>query len=339
MLDKIFSIKKDNEKKTITILGIKFNFSRRKNIVIKSENILNNVGELLGLSKTEKQTILSKYLRMIEIEVFSYCNRQCWFCPNSFIDRHSENHLMDENLYLNILQQLHDINYSGIITYSRYNEPLSNREIFIERLKQAREFCPNAYLRTNSNGDFLTSKEYLDALAEAGLNELEVQCYLKYDEDFNINRFIELIGNFSKRLKLKYNINEITDKCFSAKIEYNKLNLSCIMFNFKDIANNRGETLKGKVSEFQRTENCIVPFQSLYVDYTGDVMLCCNLRHDVEEHKNFIIGNTNNSSLSDIFMSEKMINYRKLLACTGEKIPLCNTCKFFPGDIGLNLIQ
>ena len=32
----------------------------------------------------------------IEIEIFSYCNRKCWFCPNSFVDRRSENLIMPE---------------------------------------------------------------------------------------------------------------------------------------------------------------------------------------------------------------------------------------------------
>lgn len=61
---------------------------------------------------------------------------------------------MPEEQYLKILEQLKEINYSNIITYSRYNEPLSNREIFIKRIKQARKYCPNAFIRTNSNGDF-----------------------------------------------------------------------------------------------------------------------------------------------------------------------------------------
>ena len=47
----------------------------------------------------------------IEIEVFSYCNRKCWFCPNSFIDRRTENLIMPEEKYLNILQQLKDMNF------------------------------------------------------------------------------------------------------------------------------------------------------------------------------------------------------------------------------------
>ena len=31
--------------------------------------------------------LFKKHLKLIEIEVFSFCNRKCWYCPNSYIDR------------------------------------------------------------------------------------------------------------------------------------------------------------------------------------------------------------------------------------------------------------
>ena len=67
--------------------------------------------------------LFKKQLRLIEIEIFSYCNRKCWFCPNSFIDRISDNKIMAEETYLDLLSQLQQIDYSGELTYSRYNEP------------------------------------------------------------------------------------------------------------------------------------------------------------------------------------------------------------------------
>lgn len=52
-----------------------------------------------------KYKVKYKYIRMVEIEIFSFCNRKCWFCPNSFIDRNSTNILMQEELYLKILNE------------------------------------------------------------------------------------------------------------------------------------------------------------------------------------------------------------------------------------------
>lgn len=51
-------------------------------------------------------------------------------------------------------------------------------------------------------------------------------------------------------------------------------------------------------------------------------MLCCNMRHDIQAHQNFILGNAFNETLANIFMGNKIIEYRKLLACNGKKFTL-----------------
>ena len=84
--------------------------------------------------KTNKE-FFKENLKLIEIETFSYCNRKCWFCPNAVIDRITTNNIMPEEVYLDLISQLQEINYSGELTYSRYNEPLSQRELIIKRIK------------------------------------------------------------------------------------------------------------------------------------------------------------------------------------------------------------
>jgi MoaA/NifB/PqqE/SkfB family radical SAM enzyme len=116
-------------------------------------------------------------VNQVEIEVFSYCNRTCWFCPNSKIDRRSKNNHMPEALYLRILRELAEIEYEGVVTYSRYNEPLSDR-IILHRIQQAREILPKAHLMTYTNGDYLT-RDYIDDLRAAGLNSLNVSPFPK----------------------------------------------------------------------------------------------------------------------------------------------------------------
>ena len=112
---------------------------------------------------------------MVEIEVFSLCNRTCWFCPNSYIDRRSENKLMNEGLYSKILGNLQEIGYNGTISYSRYNEPLADPIIF-DRIKQARDTVPKELLHFNTNGDFF-NKEILQKLYDVGLRSLNIQVY------------------------------------------------------------------------------------------------------------------------------------------------------------------
>ena len=62
-----------------------------------------------------------KSVRLIVIEIHSYCNRTCWFCPNSFLDRKHKTK-MKEWVYLKILQELKDIEYDGVISFSTIDE-------------------------------------------------------------------------------------------------------------------------------------------------------------------------------------------------------------------------
>jgi radical SAM protein with 4Fe4S-binding SPASM domain len=93
-------------------------------------------------------------IRFVEIELFNYCNRKCKWCPNSLIDRQSDYQELPEEIFLNLIEELADINYSKFISFSRYNEPLSNPELLNRRIAQIRPILPDATLVTNTNGDY-----------------------------------------------------------------------------------------------------------------------------------------------------------------------------------------
>jgi len=71
----------------------------------------------------------------------------------------------------------------GVITYSRYNEPLADG-IILTRLRQARAALPNACISTHTNGDYLT-REYLEELRDAELNRNIVMTYLGNEDQFS----------------------------------------------------------------------------------------------------------------------------------------------------------
>lgn len=267
-----------------------------------------------------------KYIRMVEIEIFSYCNRKCWFCPNSFIDRNSTNILMLEELYLKILNELKSINYSNMISYSRYNEPTSNREIFIKRLKQAKTIIPNATLHTNTNGDFLT-RDYLDELYESGLKSMNIQSYLSKNEIFNTDNIKIKIDIMAEKLGLDFveKINSI-DR-YEIAFKYEEMNLNMYARDFRLNGNNRGGVLD-TIPAIIRKSPCYIPFSDIYIDYNGKVLPCCNFRSDIKEHNNFILGDANNESILDIFNNIKMKKLRKKLLKDIDKLKPCNECNF-----------
>ena len=78
-------------------------------------------------------------LRLIEIEIHSYCNRKCGWCPNSIIDRQSTVKEMEEELKANnidpsLAKEVKDYYYSYKET--RIGQGRENAKEFLRQNKE-----------------------------------------------------------------------------------------------------------------------------------------------------------------------------------------------------------
>lgn len=290
----------------------------------EKEDIVRNISSLLSSSDNSKE-LLAKNLYLVEIETFSYCNRQCWFCPNSKIDRHTHNEYMDESLYLKIINELAAINYAGIVTYSRYNEPFSD-EIILKRIKQARDKLPNAILYTHTNGDFLT-KKLMKKLEKTGINIIKIQHYLKKGQIYQKDTILREMENRAKKYADRYSVQCFDDNYVELKIYNEKIDIIYQALNFSEFACNRAGSLDIK-KDYRRKSACFMPFANMYIDYNGSVMPCCNMRSDVDKHRPFILGNISQDSLWNIFSNENYVSIRKKLISNDINFSPCSTCDF-----------
>lgn len=294
--------------------------------------VFNRTAELFTIETNidKQKEILKKNLNLIEIEIASYCNRTCWFCPNFIIDRHTNSIELEEELYLKIINNLKEINYSNQISFHRFNEPLANRELIIKRVKQAREALPNANLQIFTNGDYLT-RDYLDELRKVGTNIIIMSFYSKENNQFDVNKIIKpSMDKMAKRLGLEYNILIDDNSEYTIKFDYYDLYFIYKAKNFEEIGSDRGGSVNNihVKKENIRNYGCFYPIADLYIDYNGLVMPCCNMRSDVEMHEPYILGDIHNSDLFEIFSSEKFINMRKYLYSDTEKNGPCLHCHY-----------
>jgi len=270
--------------------------------------------------------IFKKSLKMIEIEIFSYCNRVCWFCPNSFIDRRTENKFMSEEDYLDILGQLAEIEYFGEVTYSRYNEPLSNRALFTKRIRQAREKLPNAILKTNTNGDYVT-RDYIEELVDIGFDQLWIQQYLGNDEKYDHEKSKRRIEKKIAKLKLpSKKITDIEGCKLEYDLSYKGMTIHIRSRNFELDGSSRGGTVE-IASDYTRTKKCTQVSDNMYIDYTGQIMVCCALRSDVPGQESGIMGNIRNGRLWDLHQNTKYKPWRDHHKEDGPKEGFCKTCR------------
>ena len=280
-------------------------------------------------NRDEAMGLFRRSVRMVEIEVFSYCNRACWFCPNSLVDRRSTTEYMPEQMYLRILEQLAEADYHGMISYSRYNEPLADR-IILRRIEQARALVPEATLHTNTNGDYLTPR-YLDDLASAGLRSLSIQIYLGNEDRYDHERMRTKLQQTIEKLHLETTL--VTDDpgtWLEATSNHRGIRMRLYARNFEVNGCSRGDSVPIALST-RRTSPCLSPFHDVYIDYNGKVMPCCNLRSDLPAHRDAVVADLHDApDLFAVYASETMAAWRRSLVGFGPKSGHCASCSFVP---------
>jgi radical SAM protein with 4Fe4S-binding SPASM domain len=96
--------------------------------------------------------------------------------------------------------------------------------------------------------------------------------------------------------------------------------------NFNIDGSSRGETIE-LAKDYVRTQRCLQVFNNMYIDYNGNVMICCALRSDIPQHKNGVMGNVTESSLSEIFSSDNYTPWRNHHLTDGPKEGVCKSCR------------
>jgi radical SAM protein with 4Fe4S-binding SPASM domain len=282
--------------------------------------------DISDIPHKKRAEIFGRHVTNIVIETHSYCNRVCSFCPNSFIDRRSFNTEFPEDVYLRILEELAAAKYRGVISFSRYQEPLSEAKLIYKRVIQIKQTVPAASVRFNTNGDYVTD-EVLRRLAAVGVNSLSIQLYS--DPENNRDAAKKVYEKLCRRAPLLAK----GEASFAGKrtIKFSRrVDKMAITIQWRDFSANGTNRADLEVSNLEvRTLPCKTPVRStVHVDYTGDVMPCCNLRSDYAPHSDLVLGNVRDDSLVDIFFSDKARSFRRSLIGSAPKKYPCATCRF-----------
>ena len=262
------------------------------------------------------------------VEVSSFCNRRCWFCPNSYLDRFSSNNRLDVDVYSKLLHELAEINYSGLLSFAGSNEPLADK-IIVKRIEEARALLPNAKISINTNGDYLT-REYLEELRIAGLDVLKIQAYFEKNEQFCSEAVFSKIDKTAANLDLSYDVSHRPDidQWFEAQFKYNGVDIVSYGRDFNLNGHYRGGLIDVGLKRV-RTAPCLYPFRDFPVHYDGNVTPCCNIRPDAPEHKKYIIGNLRNKTIYEIYTQSEILYWRKqLFNYSLKEIDVCINCDF-----------
>ncbi|MBQ9334656.1 MAG: SPASM domain-containing protein [Lachnospiraceae bacterium] len=239
----------------------------------------------------------------IEIETINRCNGTCSFCPVNVKRDIRKPAFMEEALFYKIVEDLHNLNYTGRVALFSNNEPFLDKRI-IDFSKYLREEVPLAQIHLFTNGTLLSIDKF-DSIIEY-LDELIIDNYnqnLELNESVKkIKEHVEYLGDGSIRNKVKILLRK-SDEYLSSR---------------GGDAPNRSEVID--VSQ----RKCALPWCQMIVRPTGEVSLCCN-----DPYGKMTLGDLNKESLTEVWYGQKYTELRqKLLKGRGE-VEHCSRCDTF----------
>ena len=279
------------------------------------------------LNEAQKRAAFKASVRQINVETSTQCNRRCAYCSNSLHDRRSSNTFMDDAMFERLVTELQSIDYAGLLTFVGYNEPLMHSDDLERRIAFARPRLPNTRITIFSNGDYLDA-DLLKMLEERGVDELYLTVHApEYDEGNALQRMCDM----AKKLELKPSIYKFAP---GAKLELqlsgSKVGILIRHADMQRVGHNHGGGVpEAGVQVEGRTAPCGVSLISFVIGYTGNVYPCSMVVADIPEHDHCIMGNIKESSIFDVYTSDKFVAWRRELQVEGRKHHPCSVCPSF----------
>ncbi len=189
----------------------------------------------------------------VEIETINRCNGNCSFCPVSKENDSREYHVMPQELFEGIIDQLAEIDYTGKLALFSNNEPFLD-ETIIAKHKYARKKLPYARMHLFTNGTLLTVEKFAEII--------------KYLDEF-------VIDNYQQELKLIKPCREIVEYCKDHPELKEKTTI--VLRKSNEILSSRGGDAPNRNDKVSYPKaKCALPYKQLIIRPDGKVSLCCN---------------------------------------------------------------
>ncbi len=235
----------------------------------------------------------------IDINVTELCNRKCEFCPRKDEAIYPNQNLnMHTDLAKKIADELKKYQFSGGVIFSGNSEPLLHYDI----IKLVSVFGDKIHTELVTNGDKL-NENLLHGLFSAGLGVLLVSMY---DGPHQIDYFKEMFN----RTGLKEEQYVLRDRWYDVEEDYGL-----------KLTNRAGTVENGYQEKVIAGRPCFYTHYSLQIDWNGDILLCVQ-----DFNKKIKYGNVYAQSLLDIWKSENISKYRKILGKGFRVLYPCQHC-------------
>ena len=233
----------------------------------------------------------------VELNINELCNRRCVFCPRSG-EYPNQNIHMDLKLVDSIASQLLELGFDGTVNISGTGEALLTKHLagIVKKFGDR-----DIRIEIVTNGDKLTSP-LIKELYCSGLTQLVVSMYDGPEQ-------IKYFNNLFSECGIDEKLYSLRDRWYDEDKDYGLL------------YTNRTGALGEDLPDSEKRA-CYYPYYSLYIDWNGDILLCCQDSYN----RTIILGNANTEPLWDIWTGQKFFEYRKTLKHGDRCNTPCSNC-------------
>lgn len=247
----------------------------------------------------------------IELNPTELCNLQCDFCPRSQGYPNSNLHMSLETVDV-IIDHLQEFsvywsrNYNDKIVVSNTGrgEPTLHKYFkqTTQKLIDFRDSNPYVYLVTNTNG--YKFEKHLDLYKQ--LDYVHYNIYYNYTYDDYL-KFLEKYKSYPNIHVKRKKEDELSEP-----------------MNFTSRAGAIVKDYTAVLASDRKYGYCPKPFGSIFIDWNGDYILCCNDWVVMEP-----LDNVHNTSIIDFYLNNpKLQKYKKMLLKERRSVAPCNNCNF-----------
>lgn len=294
---------------------------------------------------------------LLQVQTQSSCNGQCPVCPYTVVSKKLPQGRMEWELFSKIADESASEPLLASFTCMLQNEPLLDRRVF-DCVKYFKSVSKRQKTYIVTNGE-LIDRYSLKEIVQSDLDYLVVSLNtnskdlymsmnngLDYDRvrqnissllsDETMRRKVQLSFLITERnfrevpQSLRYwhkkgvrtRVIEMSNRAGSLD-EYEKVRLKAAYYGGNFLSR-----LKGRlITRMMHVVGCHLPFYQMTVLFNGDVIICC---HDW--NREVVVGNAKDSSLREIWNSEKMNRIRRaMLRKKYREIDSCKGCSLVMG--------
>lgn len=288
--------------------------------------------------RIEEVTISKRYT--IAVEVSSWCNAKCSFCPNSFMKRKKE--IMTMEIFNKMVERIVD---EGIqpkqFNLTGTGEPLLDKNLF-KKIDILKETFPEAEVFFPTNL-CLATNEVIKKIVDSKLDFISISLNADNKKDYfkimrldynrtinNLERLIRLRNKKHKKMRIYLSVaaNPINKKSINSFVRRWQPLVDGVNINWV-------HSWAGAVKDVGITKSvspkypCRSLFEQIVIQSNGDIPLCC-----VDYEGRFVGGNVMKNPILETVNNGVIgkIKSKHLSGKTG-KIKMCADCRF--SDRGL----